>query len=183
MFDWLTTSPGFLPALLCEKWSGFFYVHRVWLSYTQDRRLKVSSERLGNEDKVPCQRALLPRRDLNSCGTSSMEVCGLYTGASTARPRQLLINLSDWFDRKFALFAGFSQADQRMASRPVWPHDGGVGRHGSAQRGSQKPHPHADAGGAIHLRPAIRQGTSHIPWVSIDYIIYTECQKKLSTSE
>ena len=27
----LTTSPGFLPAL-CEKWSGFFYVHRVWLS-------------------------------------------------------------------------------------------------------------------------------------------------------
>ena len=32
-FYCLTTSPGFLPAL-CEKWSGFFYVHRVWLSYT-----------------------------------------------------------------------------------------------------------------------------------------------------
>ena len=46
--------------LFCEKWSGFFYVHRVWLSYTQDRRLKVSSERLGNEDKAPCQRGLLP---------------------------------------------------------------------------------------------------------------------------
>ena len=60
----LTTSPGFLPAL-CEKWSGFFYVHRVWLSYTQDRRLKVSSERLGNEDKAPCPRALLPGRGSN----------------------------------------------------------------------------------------------------------------------
>ena len=58
-FYCLTTSPGFLPAL-CEKWSGFFYVHRVWLSYTRDRRLKVSSERLGNEDKAPCPRALLP---------------------------------------------------------------------------------------------------------------------------
>ena len=43
-FYCLTTSPGFLPAL-CEKWSGFFYVHRVWLSYTRDWRLKVSSER------------------------------------------------------------------------------------------------------------------------------------------
>ena len=62
--------------LFCEKWSGFFNVHRVWLSYTWDWRLKVSYERLGNEDKAPCQRALLPRRDLNSCGTSSMEVRG-----------------------------------------------------------------------------------------------------------
>ena len=52
--------------LFYEKWSGFFYVHRVWLSYTRDRWLKVSSERLGNEDKAPCQRALLPWRDLNS---------------------------------------------------------------------------------------------------------------------
>ena len=58
-FYCLTTSPGFLPAL-CEKWSGFFYVHMVWLSYTRDRRLKVSSERIGNEDKAPCPRALLP---------------------------------------------------------------------------------------------------------------------------
>ena len=49
----LTTSPGFIPTL-CEKWSGFFYVHRVFLSYTRDRRLKVSSERLGTEDKAPC---------------------------------------------------------------------------------------------------------------------------------
>ena len=59
--DWrpcfLTTSPGFLPAL-CKKWSGFFCVHRVLLSYTRDRRLKVSSERRGNEDKAPCPRTL-----------------------------------------------------------------------------------------------------------------------------
>ena len=60
----LATSPGFLPTL-CEKWSGFFYVHRVFLSYTRDRRLKVSSERLGNEDKAPCPRALLPGRGSN----------------------------------------------------------------------------------------------------------------------
>ena len=60
----LATSPEFLPTL-CEKWSGFFYVHRVFLSYTRDRRLKVSSERLGNEDKAPCPRALLPGRGSN----------------------------------------------------------------------------------------------------------------------
>ena len=60
----LATSPGFLPTL-CEKWSGFFYVHRVFLSYTRDRQLKVSSERLGNEDKAPCPRALLPGRGSN----------------------------------------------------------------------------------------------------------------------
>ena len=54
-YVWLTTSSGFLPAL-CDRWSGFFYVHRVWLSYTRDRRLRVSSERLGNEDKAPCQK-------------------------------------------------------------------------------------------------------------------------------
>ena len=59
----LTKSPGLLPAL-CEKWSGFFYVHRVLLSYTRDRRLKVSSERLGNEDKAPCPRTLLPGRGI-----------------------------------------------------------------------------------------------------------------------
>ena len=56
----LATSPGFFPTL-CEKWSGFFDVHRVFLSYTRDRRLKVSSERLGNEDKVHCPRALYCR--------------------------------------------------------------------------------------------------------------------------
>ena len=55
--------------LFCEKWSGFFYVHRLWLSYMRDLWLKVSSERLGNEDKAPCQ--VLPRWDLNSCGTST----------------------------------------------------------------------------------------------------------------
>ena len=60
----LATSPGFLPTL-CEKWSGFFYVHRVFLYYTRDRRLRVSSERLGNEDKAPCPRALLPGRASN----------------------------------------------------------------------------------------------------------------------
>ena len=33
-----TTSPGFLSAF-CKKWNGFFYVHRVFLSYTWDRWL------------------------------------------------------------------------------------------------------------------------------------------------
>ena len=82
-FNCLTTSPGFLPAL-CEKWSGFFYVHRVWLSYTRDRRLKVSPERLGNEDKAPCPRALLPGRGSN-WGPPVWKAEVL-----TARPRQLL---------------------------------------------------------------------------------------------
>ena len=59
----LATSPGFLPTL-CEKWSGFFYVHRVFLSYTRDRWLKFS-DRLGNENKAPCPRALLPGRGSN----------------------------------------------------------------------------------------------------------------------
>ena len=83
-FYCLTTSPGFLPAL-CEKWSGFFYVHRVWLSYTRDRRLKVSSERLGNEDKAPCPRALLPGRGSNR-GPPVWK-----SEVLTARPRQLLL--------------------------------------------------------------------------------------------
>ena len=78
-----TTSPGFLPTL-CEKWSGFFYVHTVWLSYTRDRRLKVSSERLGNEDKAPCPRALLPGRGSNR-GPPVWK-----SEVLTARPRQLL---------------------------------------------------------------------------------------------
>ena len=79
----LATSPGFLPTL-CEKWSGFFYVHRVFLSYTRDRRLKVSSERLGNEDKAPCPRALLPGRGSNR-GPPVWK-----SQALTAQPRQLL---------------------------------------------------------------------------------------------
>ena len=82
-FYCLTTSPGFLPAL-CEKWSGFIYVHRVWLSYTRDRQLTVSSERLGNEDKAPCPRALLPGRGLNR-GPPVWK-----SEVLTARPRQLL---------------------------------------------------------------------------------------------
>ena len=45
----LATSPGFLPTL-CEKWSGFFYVHMVFLSYTRDRRLKVSPNDDDNDD-------------------------------------------------------------------------------------------------------------------------------------
>ena len=83
----LATSPGFLPTL-CEEWSGFFYVHRVFLSYTRDRRLKVSSERLGNEDKAPCLRALLPGRGSNR-GPPVWK-----SEALTARPRQLL---NDYF--------------------------------------------------------------------------------------
>ena len=27
--------------LFCEKWSGFFYLHRVWLSYSRDRQLSA----------------------------------------------------------------------------------------------------------------------------------------------
>ena len=43
------------------SWGVSFDLYcRVFLSYTRDRRLKVSSERLGNEDKEPCPRALLP---------------------------------------------------------------------------------------------------------------------------
>ena len=37
------------PPTLYEKGSGFFNVHGVLLSHTRDRRLKVSSERLGNK--------------------------------------------------------------------------------------------------------------------------------------
>ena len=88
----LATSPGFLPTL-CEKWSGFFYVHRVFPSYTRDRRLRVSSERLGNEDKAPCPRALLPGRGSNR-GPPVWK-----SEALTARPRQLLVHhglLPDW---------------------------------------------------------------------------------------
>ena len=40
--------------------------------------LKSPPKDLANEDKAPCQWTLLPRRDLNSCGTSSVEVRGLY---------------------------------------------------------------------------------------------------------
>ena len=79
---YLDTSPGFLPTL-CVKWSGFFYVHRVFLSYTRDRRLKVSSERLGNEGKAPCPRALLPGRG------SKRGPPVWKSEALTARPRQL----------------------------------------------------------------------------------------------
>ena len=82
----LTTSPGLLPAL-CEKWSGFFYVHRVLLSYTRDRRLKVSSERLGNEDKAPCPRTLLPGWGSNRGPP------GWTSEVLTARPRQLLLHV------------------------------------------------------------------------------------------
>ena len=78
MFDCLTLHQDF-SLLFCEKWSGFFYVHRgVTLLYTGTDGLKSPSERLGNEDKAPCPRALLPRQDLNSCGTSSMKVA-VYT--------------------------------------------------------------------------------------------------------
>ena len=59
---------GISPCSFASGEVDFVYVHRVWLSYTRDRRLKVSSERLGNEDKASCQRALLPRRHKNSCG-------------------------------------------------------------------------------------------------------------------
>ena len=81
----LTTSPGFLPAL-CEKWSGLCYVHtcRVWLPYTRDRQLKVSSERLGNEDKALCPRALSTAGPGFEPGSSGIEVRDLNRSATTA---------------------------------------------------------------------------------------------------
>ena len=62
----------------------FFYVHRVLLSYTRDRRLKFSSKRLGNEDKASCPRPLLPGQGSNR-GPPAWK-----SEALTARPRQLL---------------------------------------------------------------------------------------------
>ena len=59
-------------------------MHRVFLSYTRDRWLKVSSERLDNGDKAPCPRALLPGRGSNR-GPPVWK-----SEALTARPRQLL---------------------------------------------------------------------------------------------
>ena len=82
--DCLATSPGLLPTL-CEKWSGFFYVHWEFLSYTRDRRLKDSSERLCNEDKATCPRALLPGRGSNR-GPPVWK-----SEALTAQPRQLQV--------------------------------------------------------------------------------------------
>ena len=80
--------------LSCEEWSAFFYIHRVWLSYTRDRLLKVSSERLGNEDKAPCQRALLPRQDSNSCGNlqdgSSRSIHWRLDRSATTAPHDTL---------------------------------------------------------------------------------------------
>ena len=111
----LATSPGFLPTL-CEKWSGFFYVHRVFLSYTRDRRLKVSSERLGNEDKAPCPRALLPGQGSNR-GPPVWK-----SEALTARPRQLLMNLikCKFHSLNFYLHLELNQI-LFLCSLPKWP--------------------------------------------------------------
>ena len=103
----LATSPGFLPTL-CEKWSGFFYVHRVFLSYTRDRRLKVSSERLGNEDKAPCPRALLPGRGSNR-GPPVWK-----SKALTARPQQLLMF------KGYNLFRNLPQGKEIFACSHLW---------------------------------------------------------------
>ena len=76
--------------LFCEKWSGFFNVHRVWLSYTWDPQLNVSYERLGNEDKAPCKRGYCHGGIRTHAGTSRMEVHGLHwhldRSATTAPP-------------------------------------------------------------------------------------------------
>ena len=86
----LATSPGFLPTL-CEKWSGFFYVHRVFLSYTRDRPLyKVSSERLGNEDKSALPKGATAGPGLEP-GTSGMEFRGSNRSATTA-PQKNAVN-------------------------------------------------------------------------------------------
>ena len=61
----LTTSPGFL-------------------SYTRDRRLTISSDRLGNEDKAPCPRAILQGQG------SNWGPLVWKSEVLTARPQQLL---------------------------------------------------------------------------------------------
>ena len=93
---------GISPCSFHEKCSGFFNVHRVWLSYTRDRRLKVSSERLGNEDKAPCLRAQLPWLGFEP-GTSALSVRGLNHSATAAplyyrhiRCNQSPVNVFQW---------------------------------------------------------------------------------------
>ena len=87
LFVCLTTSPGFLPAL-CERWSGLFYVHWILLPFGWDWQLKVSSERLGNEDKAPCPRALLSDRG------SKQKTPVWKSEISTAWPQPLLNTLT-----------------------------------------------------------------------------------------
>ena len=107
----LATSPGFLPTL-CEKWSGFFYVHRVFLSYTRDRRDGLKSppkDYIGNADKAPCPRALYCRGPGLEPGTS-----GIWKSeALTARPRQLLL-VCDGRLNKSAFSKIESRGDQSM---------------------------------------------------------------------
>ena len=83
---------GMSPCSFHEKCRGFFNVHRVWLSYTRDRRLKVSSERLGNEDKAPCLRAQLPWLGFEP-GTSTLSVRGLIRSATAAPLQVQSVNL------------------------------------------------------------------------------------------
>ena len=59
------------------------------------RRLKVSSERLGNEGKAHCPRALLPGRGSNR-GPPGMEVRGLNRSATT--DHSVLISVYDGFN-------------------------------------------------------------------------------------
>ena len=85
------------PCSLSEKWSGFFYVCRVLLSYAihRDRRLKVSSKRLGNEHV--CKSALpkgATARPGFEPGTSSREVWGLTHSATTAPHETIFAKLS-----------------------------------------------------------------------------------------
>ena len=84
---------GISPCSFHEKCSGFFNVHRVWLSYTRDRRLKVSSERLGNEDKAPCLRAQLPWLGFEP-GTSALSVRGLNHSATAAPTSELMCTIA-----------------------------------------------------------------------------------------
>ena len=61
----LATSPGFLICSLRDSEVGSFTCVGYYSPINGTDGLKVLSERLGNEDKAPCPRALLPGRGSN----------------------------------------------------------------------------------------------------------------------
>ena len=98
------------PAL-CEKWSGFFYVHRIiLLSYTWDRQLKVSSERLGNEDKKRLAQGRNCRAGVRTggLGNNSFYWFMFHTGFAEGK-KILFVALSNTFG-----FTDFSYAEKRL---------------------------------------------------------------------
>ena len=65
MFDWLTTSEDF-SLLFARSEVGSFACIGCDSPIHGTDGLKSPPKDLANEDKAPCQRALLPRQDLNS---------------------------------------------------------------------------------------------------------------------